>query len=173
MAGARRREYNKSGNLIMEAGTENMKIAIGNDHTAVGLKTWIKAHLLEAGHEVVDFGTNGEERTDYPVYGYKAAKAVAAGECRFGVLICGTGVGISLAANKVRGIRAAVCSEPYTAMLSRRHNDANIVDFGARVVGPAIAEMIVDCFIGEKYEGGRHQRRIDMLSAIEEDKFDV
>ena len=81
MAGARRRAYNKSGNLIMEAGTENMKIAIGNDHTAVGLKTWIKAHLLEAGHEVVDFGTNGEERTDYPVYGYKAAKAVAAGEC--------------------------------------------------------------------------------------------
>ena len=82
-------------------------------------------------------------------------------------------MGISLAANKVRGIRAAVCSEPYTAMLSRRHNDANIVAFGARVVGPAIAEMIVDCFIGEKYEGGRHQRRIDMLSAIEEDKFDV
>lgn len=139
-----------------------MKIAIGNDHTAVGLKTWIKAHLLEAGHEVVDFGTNGEERTDYPVYGYKAAKAVAAGECRFGVLICGTGVGISLAANKVRGIRAAVCSEPYTAMLSRRHNDANIVAFGARVVGPANRGN--DC-------GLFYRRKVRGRSASKKDRY--
>jgi len=148
-----------------------MKIAIGNDHVAVELKEHIKKYLEDKGHTVVDFGTNSAERTDYPIYGKRVADAVVSGECERGVLICGTGVGISLAANKVHGIRAVVCSEPYSARLSRQHNNANIVAFGARVIGAATAEMIVDEFISAEYEGGRHQRRIDMLTEIEEGTF--
>ena len=116
---------------------------------------------------MVDFGTYTAERCDYPVYGKKVALAVARGECELGILICGTGVGIPLAANKVNGIRAAVCSDPYTARLTRQHNNANIIAFGARVVGEATAQMIVDEFLGAVFEGGRHQARIDMISAIE------
>ncbi len=145
-----------------------MKIAIGNDHIAVALKEHIKAYLLTKGYEVVDVGTNRNERTDYPIYGKRVADLVVSGECDYGVLICGTGVGISLAANKVRGIRAVVCSEPYSARLSRQHNDANIVAFGARVIGNATAEMIVDEFLTARYEGGRHQKRIDMITEIED-----
>lgn len=144
-----------------------MKIAIGNDHVAVGMKEHIKRHLEEKGFEVIDFGTNSEERCDYPVYGKKVAEAVTSGNCDFGVLICGTGVGISLAANKVKGIRAVVCSEPYTVRLSRQHNNTNILAFGARVIGTATAEMIVDEFFGAEFEGGRHQKRIDMIGQIE------
>ncbi len=144
-----------------------MKIAIGNDHVAVELKNHIKNYLEEKGYEVINLGTDSSERTDYPIYGKKVADAVAIGKCDFGVLICGTGVGISIAANKVKGIRAVVCSEPYSAKLSRQHNNANIVAFGARVVGSATAEMIVDEFLTAEYENGRHQRRIDMISAIE------
>ena len=144
-----------------------MKIAIGNDHVAVTLKNHIKEYLEAKGYEVINFGTDSTERTDYPIYGKKVADAVASGACDFGVLICGTGVGISLAANKVKGIRAVVCSEPYSARLSRQHNNANIVAFGARVVGQSMAEMIVDEFFAAKYEGDRHQRRIDMISALE------
>ena len=146
-----------------------MKIAIGNDHVAVSLKNHIKRYIEAKGHEVVDFGTYTEERCDYPVYGKAVAKAVACGECDRGVLICGTGIGISLAANKVKGIRAAVCSEPYSARLTRQHNDANIIAFGARVVGQSVAEMIVDEFLDGVYEGGRHQARIDMISEIEKE----
>ena len=124
-----------------------MRIAIGNDHVAVSMKNHIKKYLLDKGHEVVDFGTYTEARCDYPVYGKSVAKAVASGECDRGILICGTGIGISLAANKVKGIRAAVCSEPYSARLTRQHNNANIIAFGARVIGIAMAEMIVDEFI--------------------------
>lgn len=109
-----------------------MKIGIGNDHVAVELKNIIKEHLEEQGHEVVDFGTNSTERFDYPISGYAVGKAVASGDVDLGVLICGTGVGISLAANKVHGIRACVCSEPYSAKLSREHNNTNIIAFGAR-----------------------------------------
>lgn len=145
-----------------------MKIAMGNDHVAVEMKEYIRKHIEDLGHEVVDFGTHTTDRTDYPIYGRKVAEAVASGECDLGVLICGTGAGISLAANKVKGIRAVVCSEPYTARLTREHNDANIIAFGARVVGMATAEMIVDEFLNAKFEGGRHQRRIDMIKAIEE-----
>lgn len=145
-----------------------MKIAIGNDHVAVDMKNHIRDYLESKGYEVVNFGTDSPERCDYPVYGKKVADAVAGGECRFGILICGTGVGISLAANKVDGIRAVVCSEPYSAKLARQHNDANILAFGARVVGSALAEMIVDAFLSAEFEGGRHQKRIDMLKAIEE-----
>ncbi|MBQ7974572.1 MAG: ribose 5-phosphate isomerase B [Clostridia bacterium] len=144
-----------------------MKIAIGNDHVAVEMKNLVKEHLESKGYEVVNFGTDTGERANYPVYGKKVADAVASGECDFGVLICGTGVGISLAANKVKGIRACVCSDPYTARLTRQHNNANIIAFGARVIGPELALMIVDEFFGAEFEGGRHQTRIDMISAIE------
>ena len=144
-----------------------MKIAIGNDHTAVKLKTHIKNFLENKGYDVTDFGTSSEERTDYPLYGYKVARAVANKEFDFGILICGTGIGISLAANKVKGIRAAVCSEPYSAKLSRAHNNANIIAFGSRVFGSSLAEMIVEEFLTAEYEGGRHRKRIDMISEIE------
>ena len=145
-----------------------MKIAIGNDHVAVEMKNHITEYLTAKGHEIVNFGTDSNERCDYPVYGKKVADAVVSGECEIGILICGTGIGISLAANKVKGIRAAVCSDPYSARLTRQHNNANIIAFGARVVGEATAEMIVDEFLNAEYEGGRHQARIDMISAIEQ-----
>ena len=148
-----------------------MKIAIGNDHIGVELKEHIKKYLEDKNYTVVDYGTNSTERCDYPVYGKKVADAVAGGECNFGILICGTGVGISLAANKVKGIRAVVCSEPYSAKLSRQHNNTNIVAFGARVIGSATAEMIVDEFLNAEFEGGRHQRRVEMISTIEEGSF--
>ena len=152
-----------------------MKIAIGNDHVALELKNHIVTSLefksqqidKEKGYEIVNFGTDSSERCDYPVYGKKVAEAVASGKCERGILICGTGIGISLAANKVKGIRAAVCSEAYSARLTRLHNNANIIAFGAKVVGTATAEMIVDEFLNNEYEGGRHQRRIDMITAIE------
>lgn len=145
-----------------------MRIGIGNDHVAIELKNTIKEHLEQQGYEVVDFGTNSPERFDYPISGYKVGEAVASGDVDLGVLICGTGVGISLAANKVHGIRACVCSDPYSAKLSREHNNTNIVAFGARVVGPELAKMIVDEWLGATFQGGRHQRRIDMLAEIEE-----
>lgn len=145
-----------------------MRIGIGNDHVAIELKNTIKEHLEQQGYEVVDFGTNSPERFDYPISGYKVGKAVASGDVNLGVLICGTGVGISLAANKVHGIRACVCSDPYSAKLSREHNNTNIIAFGARVVGPELAKMIVDEWLGATFQGGRHQRRIDMLAEIEE-----
>lgn len=145
-----------------------MRIGIGNDHVAIEMKNVIKAHLEELGHEVVDFGTNSPERFDYPVAGYAVGKAVASGDVDLGVLTCGTGVGISLAANKVHGVRACVCSEPYSARLSRQHNDTNVIAFGARVVGPELAKMIVDEWLAATYEGGRHARRVAMLAEIEE-----
>ena len=144
-----------------------MKIAIGCDHIGYHMKLHIIEYLKKREYELVDIGTNSEERTDYPIYGERVARLVADGTCRFGILICGTGVGISLAANKVPGIRAAVCSEPYTAMLTRRHNNANIIAFGSCVVGEAVAEHIVDSFLNSRFEGGRHQRRIDMITLIE------
>jgi len=149
----------------------DMKIAIGCDHTALELKLHIKEYLENKGHTVEDFGTHSPERTDYPIYGKRVADAVACGRCERGILICGTGVGISLAANKVHGIRAVVCSEPYSARLSREHNNANIVAFGARVIGSATAEMIVDAFLTAEYEGGRHQARVDMIRDIEEGTY--
>ena len=147
-----------------------MRIAIGNDHTAVALKQHIQTYLEQKGYEIYNVGTDSTQRTDYPVYGQAVAKEVISGRCELGILICGTGIGISLAANKIHGIRAAVCSEPYSARLSRQHNNANIIAFGARVVGESLAEMIVDEFLAAEYEGGRHQKRIDMISALEEGK---
>jgi len=145
-----------------------MKLAIGNDHVAVEMKNEIKKHLEGKGIEVIDVGTNSTDRFDYPISGYRVAKMVASGEVDGGVLICGTGLGISLAANKVKGIRACVCSEPYTAKLSRQHNNSNIIAFGARVIGIEMAKMIVDEWVNADFEGDRHQRRVDMLKEIEE-----
>lgn len=145
-----------------------MKIAIGNDHTAVEMKQMITAYLEELGHEVVNYGTDSSESCHYPVYGEKVARAVVAGEADCGILICGTGVGISLAANKVKGIRAAVCSEPVTAALVKQHNNANILAFGARIVGDEMAKSIVKAYLDAEFMGGRHQTRVDMIMEIEE-----
>ena len=144
-----------------------MKIAIGCDHVGYELKKRVMDHLIGKGHEVVDFGTDSTERTDYPIYGERAANAVASGECDRGIVICGTGIGISISANKVKGIRCVVCSEPYSALLSRQHNDTNMLAFGSRVVGGDLALMIVDAWLSGEYEGGRHARRVQMISDIE------
>lgn len=144
-----------------------MKIAIGNDHVAVDMKNEIKKHLENKGIDVIDVGTNSTERFNYPISGYKVGSMVAAKEADYGVLICGTGVGISLAANKIKGIRACVCSEPYSAKLSKQHNNTNIIAFGARVIGIETAKMIVDEWLAAEYEGGRHQVRVDMIAEIE------
>lgn len=145
-----------------------MKLAIGNDHVAVEMKREIMAHLEAQGVEVVDVGTNEPGSFNYPISGYRVAKLVASGEVDGGVLICGTGVGISLAANKVEGIRACVCSEPFTARMSKQHNNANIIAFGARVVGIELAKMIVDEWLHAEFQGGRHQTRVDMITEIEQ-----
>ena len=144
-----------------------MRIGIGNDHSALELKAEIIEYLKEKGHEIVDYGTNSNESCDYPFYGEKVGKAVVAKEVDRGILICGTGLGISLAANKVKGIRAVVCSEPYTAKMSREHNDCNVLALGARVVGAELAKMIVDVWLNTEFEGGRHQRRVDLIMNIE------
>lgn len=144
-----------------------MKIGIGNDHVAVEFKYKVKDYLEELGYEVVDFGTDSEERTDYPKYGKTVAESIVKGEVDKGILICGTGVGISLSANKVKGIRAVVCSEPYTAKLSRQHNNTNILAFGSRVIGIDLAKMIVKEWVSTEFEGGRHQNRINMIDDIE------
>ena len=143
-------------------------IALACDHSALDMKQEIKNLLDELGETYRDFGTDTAESCDYPVFGARAAKAVASGECEKGIVICGTGIGISLAANKVKGIRCALCSEPYSAELTRRHNNANMLALGARVIGPELAKMIVKTFLATPFEGGRHQRRVDLLTAIEE-----
>ena len=144
-----------------------MKIAIGSDHVGIEPKPIIIDYLKELGHEVEDFGPYSTERTDYPIYGKKVAQEVASGNFEKGILICGTGVGISITANKVRGIRAVVCSEPYSAKLSREHNNTNIVAFGSRVVGSELAKMIVKEWLDAEYEGGRHAKRVEMIAEIE------
>ena len=143
-----------------------MKIAIGNDHVAVEMKREITEYLQSLGHEVINYGTDSSDRCDYPVYGEKVARAVVGGEAERGILICGTGVGISLAANRVRGIRAVVCSEPYSAALSRQHNNTNILAFGARVIGIELAKLIVKSWLDAEFEGGRHLTRVQMLDEI-------
>lgn len=147
-----------------------MKIGIGNDHAAVEMKNEIVAYLVEKGYEVINYGTDTHDSCDYPVYGEKVGRAVAAGDVDLGILICGTGVGISLAANKVKGVRAVVCSEPYSAKLSKQHNNTNVLAFGARVIGIEMAKMIVDEWLAAEFLGGRHQKRVDMIMAIEDEK---
>lgn len=144
-----------------------MKIAMGNDHSAVDMKNVIKAYVEAKGYEVIDFGTNSTESCDYPIYGEKVGRAVANGEADYGIAVCGTGIGIGIAAGKVKGIRVCTCSEPYSARLSRMHNNTNVLTFGARVIGVEMAKMIVDEWLDNKYEGGRHQRRVDQLMEIE------
>jgi ribose 5-phosphate isomerase B len=125
------------------------------------MKQILAGHI--GGHEVVDMGSNGEKGTDYPVYAKAAAKAIAAGEADLAILLCGTGAGMCIAANKVAGVRAVVCSEPYTARLSREHNNAQVLCIGARVVGAELAKAIVDAFLQGEFEGGRHLARVEML----------
>lgn len=145
-----------------------MKIAMGNDHGGTELKWVIKEYLESKGHEIVNYGTDTNESCDYPVYGRKVAEVVAAGEADCGILICGTGVGISIAANKVKGIRAAVCSDCATARLVKQHNNANILAFGARIVGVELAKDICDAYLEAEFEGDRHIRRISMIHEIEQ-----
>lgn len=140
-----------------------MKIGLGSDHGAYELKLAVKAHLEEFGHEVVDFGSHNQDRVDYPDYGHAVGKAVADGAVDRGIVMCGTGIGIGLAANKVPGVRCAMVSEPYSARLSRQHNDANMLSLGGRVVAPQYATMIVDEFLAASFEGGRHSRRIGKI----------
>ena len=144
-----------------------MKIGIGNDHSAVSYKQEITALLEEKGHEVINYGTDSEASCNYAEYGQKVGKAVASGEVDCGVLICGTGIGISLAANKVKGIRAAVCSEPVSARLTKEHNNANIISFGARIVGIEMAKAIVNAWLDAEFQGGRHEERIATIHSIE------
>ncbi|EHN6575851.1 bifunctional allose-6-phosphate isomerase/ribose-5-phosphate isomerase RpiB [Salmonella enterica] len=145
-------------------------IAFGCDHVGFILKQEIVEHLIQRGIAVIDKGTWSSQRTDYPHYASAVAQAVAAGEVDGGILICGTGVGISITANKVAGIRAVVCSEPYSAQLSRQHNNTNVLAFGSRVVGGELAKMIVDAWLDATFEGGRHQKRVDAIMAIEQQK---
>lgn len=148
-----------------------MKIAIGCDHGGIVLKPAVIDTLTELGAEVEDFGTYDESSVDYPVYGLKVAEAVASGECDAGVLMCGTGIGISISANKVKGIRAAVTTDTFMAEMTKRHNNANIIALGGRVVTPDEAKEIVKAWYTAEYEGGRHQRRLDMIADIEAKYF--
>ena len=143
-------------------------IAIANDHSALELKKEIKALLDEMGLEYKDFGTYDTASCHYPVYAARAARAVASGECEYGILLCGTGLGIGLAANKIHGIRCVTCSEPVSAALGRQHNNANMLSMGARIIGPELAKEIARTFLTTAFEsGGRHSRRVDMISALE------
>lgn len=148
-----------------------MKIAIGNDHAAVDLKMQIMEYVKELGHEVENYGTDTKESCNYPEYGEKVARAIVEGKADCGILICGTGVGISIAANKVKGIRAAVCSDTATARLVKQHNNANIIAFGERIVGVELAKDIVKAYLQAEFLGGRHAERIAMISDIEERNF--
>ena len=144
-----------------------MKISIACDHGAYELKERLKARLLSQGHEVIDCGTNSADSCDYPDFGVAAARLVADGRCDRGVVLCTTGIGMSIAANKVRGVRCALCHEPLSAEMTRRHNDANVLAMGAGVTGGNLAERILDVFLSTEFEGGRHQRRVDKVMEIE------
>ena len=144
-----------------------MKLALGCDHGGYPLMQEVKKHLEEKGIEYTDFGTYSEESCDYPDFAEKAADAVKSGACDFGILVCGTGIGISIAANKIHGIRAALCSDSYSAEMTRRHNNANMLAMGARVIGVGQALKIVDTFLSTDFEGGRHERRIQKITELE------
>lgn len=145
-----------------------MKIAIGSDHAGLALKNQIKEHLLAGNHEVVDVGTHTEESCDYPDFAQEVGQQVALGEVDRGILICGSGIGMSIAANKVPGVRAALCHEPLSARLTRQDNDSNVLTMGARIIGSLMALAVVDAWLAEPYAGGRHQRRLDKIQALEE-----
>ena len=144
-----------------------MKVAVGSDHGGFALKKAVEDYLEKKGVRFVDYGCDGEASCDYPVFAKKVADAVASGECDTGLLFCGTGIGMSMAANKVRGIRAACCSDYFSAKYTRLHNDANILCLGARVVGAGLACELVDVFLSTPFEGGRHSRRVSMITDLE------
>lgn len=144
-----------------------MRIAIGCDHGGFALKEIIKTWLAEAGHEIDDVGTYNEESCDYPDFGQKVAEIVLAGGAQRGILICGTGLGMSMTANRVKGIRAALCTDPYMARMAREHNDANVLVLGGRVVGTGLAEEIVNTWLTTEFAGGRHERRINKIDTLE------
>lgn len=144
-----------------------MKIAIACDHGGLNLKKQIKEYLASHGHEVVDFGTDSYDSCDYPDYALPAAEAVARGECERGIVVCSTGIGVSIVANKVPGVRCAHCHDAYCAEYTRLHNNSNMLALGEKVVGPGYALKIVEIFLNTEFEGGRHQRRIDKISAVE------
>lgn len=144
-----------------------MILALGSDHGGFQLKETIKKHLDETGFTYRDFGTYSLESVDYPDIAQAVAKAVTDGECEKGIIICGTGIGISIAANKVKGIRAALCHDVFSAQMSREHNDANILAMGERVIGPGLALMIVDTWLAANFAGGRHGRRVEKITALE------
>ena len=150
---------------------EVLKVAIGSDHAGFDYKEIVKKHLEEKGFEVIDKGTYSKESVDYPIFGEAVAQAVASGEADRGIVICGTGIGISISANKVKGIRAALCTNEYMARMARKHNDANILAFGARVLGIDVALGIVDVFFETEFEGGRHEGRVNEIKNIEEKNF--
>jgi len=142
-------------------------IAIASDHGGYALKEHLKAYLAAQGKTCKDFGTDSTASCDYPVFGRAAAEAVASGECETGIVICTTGIGISITANKVKGIRCALCADSVTAEMTRRHNNSNMLAMGAGVVGPLLAERIVDTFLTTEFEGGRHERRVNLMMEIE------
>lgn len=153
----------------MEKGVDKMKIALASDHGGMQLKEELKVVVESLGHEYLDFGCSCTDSVDYPDFAAVAAKAVAKGDCQLGIIVCGTGLGMAIAANKVKGIRAASCFDCYSAAMARAHNNANILTLGQRVTGPGLAAMIVKTFLSTAFEGGRHQRRIEKISALEED----
>lgn len=145
-----------------------MHVVVGSDHGGLALKEEVKLHLAELGHQVTDVGTHTDESTDYPDFGRLVAEMVAGDEAERGIVVCGTGIGISITANKVKGIRAALCTNAYMARMARLHNDANVLALGGRVLGVDLALDIVDAFLTHPFEGGRHQRRLDKIAALEE-----
>ena len=149
---------------------ENKRIIMGSDHAGYNLKLKVKAHLEARGFEVVDVGTNTPESCNYPVYADALCKAITAGEADLGILVCGTGIGMSIAANKHKGIRAACCENTFSARMTRMHNDANVLCIGERVMGYGLACDMVDLFVDTPFEGGRHQARVDDLNALDESK---
>lgn len=148
--------------------TADRRIVLSSDHAAIALRQTIAAHLASFGWDVVDIGPESPESTPYPQHGAAAARRVAEGDCRLGIVLCGTGQGIMMAANKVKGIRCGVCSDTFSARMIRQHNDANMLALGARVVGEGLALDIVDAFLEADFEGGRHAARVDMIKALED-----
>ena len=144
-------------------------IALASDHGAYALKEKVKAYLLENGHKVEDFGTHSTESCDYPTYAAHAARAVASGQCERGILLCTTGIGISIAANKIRGIRCALCTDPVMAEMTRRHNNTNMLALGAQITGDMVCLAIVATWLKTDYEGGRHERRVAQITALEQE----
>jgi ribose 5-phosphate isomerase B len=147
--------------------TTSKRIVLSSDHAAIGLRQTIADHIAAKGWEVVDIGPTSPESTHYPEHGAAAAQRVASGDCALGIILCGTGQGIMMAANKVRGVRCGVCSDTFSAAMIRQHNNANMLSIGARVVGEGLALEIVDAFLAAEFEGGRHATRVDMITALE------